>query len=113
MGSHKVLHILRSADGGVPVVVDQLVNKLDRSRYEPIVLFDTHHQSNIRKKLLRSNIKTIDLAKFHDNRPPMYGKAVKNLGINKRLETNISKKAGKLYLSVKSFSKFLQINTIF
>ena len=55
--------MLRSVEGGVPVVVDQLVRGMDRSRYEPIVLFDTHLQSDIRKKLSESDIKTIDLKK--------------------------------------------------
>ena len=104
----RILHVLRSVDGGVPVVVDQIVRRIDRNRYEPIVLFDTHHQSNIRKNLLLSNIKTIDFVKGPDNSSPLAGKALKNLDINRRLETNINKKASKLYLSVKSFSKFLR-----
>jgi glycosyltransferase involved in cell wall biosynthesis len=103
----RVLHVLRSVEGGVPVVVDHLVNGLDRERYEPIVLFDTHHQSEIRKKLLLSNIKTIDLKKCVDNQTSSSAKPLKNLNISRQLEANFNKEASKIYLSVKNLFKFL------
>lgn len=108
MNPRRVLHVIRNVEGGLPVVVDQLVNGLDRSRYEPIVLFDTHHQSEIRKKLRHSDIKTIDFKKCVAGQTSLSAKPLRNLDISRRLEVHFGKKASNIYLSVKHLSKFLQ-----
>ena len=108
MKPRRVLHVLRDVEGGLPVVVDQLVNGLDRNRYDPIVFFDTPHQSEIRKKLLLSNIKTIEFQKCVHNQTSTSPKPGKNWDISRRLEANVGKKASEIYLSVKKLSDFLQ-----
>lgn len=103
----RVLHVLRSVEGGEPAVVDQLTNLLDRRRYEGIILFDTYHQSEIRKKLLQSDIKTIVFKKCFDSRTSSLPKSRKNRNISKRLEAHFGREAGRIYLSLKAFSTFL------
>ena len=47
-------------------MLDQLARGLDKHFYDPVVLFDTPQSSEIRQKLVSSNIKTIELMECRD-----------------------------------------------
>ena len=52
-GCRKILQVTRIAKGGVAVVLENLVLGLaERGRFEPVVVFDTRQDSEIRQKLL-------------------------------------------------------------
>jgi len=112
MTIRKVLHVVRSVEGGVPVVVDQLARGLDPNRYEAIVLFDTHLKSELRKKMHESDIKTIDFKKCLDKQNHLSPELRKNFDISGRLEKNFGKKARLIYLSLRSFFIFMRNETL-
>ena len=68
MKPRRILYVTRISKGGVAVVLDQLARGLDKDLYEPVVLFDTPQSSAIRKELVSSDIKTIELMECRDLR---------------------------------------------
>jgi len=107
MKPRRILYVTRIVEGGVAVVVDRLARGLDRDRYEPIVLFDTHKQSHIREKLSESGIKTIDLKKCKEEQGPRSPAPRKNRDIGGRIEACFGERACEFYFSLKAFRKFL------
>jgi glycosyltransferase involved in cell wall biosynthesis len=105
--TRKVIHITRSAKGGVPVVVDQLVRGLNRNKYEPIVAFETNIQSDIRQKLHESNFKTINLKRSMKKQISIYSKPRKNFNISNRIEKQFGKRVSQFYFTLKHFKKFI------
>ncbi len=101
------MHITRAVKGGVAVVVDQLARGLNRNRYEPLVLFETQIQSDIRKRLHESDVKTIDLKLCLGNQVYSFPKPRRSLNISGRLEKQIGNRAKRFYLSLKHLQKFL------
>lgn len=88
-------------------MLDQLARGLDKDLYEPVVLFDTSQSSEIRQKLVSSNIKTIELMECRDipqdkvsSQPP----TKKNTG--SLLEKFLGKRARQLYFVLKSARQF-------
>lgn len=102
-----VLHITRAHDGGLAVVLDQIVRRLNRARYEPIVAFDSPWQSNIRKKLFESDIKTIDLRKCSNEQASYSTKKLKRRNIGRWIESHFGKIACESYLSLRFALEFL------
>ena len=109
MKPRRILYITRIAEGGVAVVINELTTKIDTSRYEPLVLFDTCKNSNIRKNLSRSGIKTIDLKKPCDDEISALPIHSEKRDIRVWLENNLGKGGGQVYFSLKAFRKFLQL----
>jgi glycosyltransferase involved in cell wall biosynthesis len=108
MKPRKVLFVTRIVRGGVEVVVEHLVKGLDKDRYVPIVLLDTDIQSDIRERLTRSNIKTINLRKCKEeggNGPP---KSTRKRNVADRVQYHFGKKGLQLYTSLKAFRHFIQ-----
>jgi glycosyltransferase involved in cell wall biosynthesis len=101
------MQVTRFVEGGSAVVVDNIARGLDKNRYEPLVLFETNVNSNIRKKLSESEIKTIDLKKCTDDRCLNLNHFNKNMGIGRRIQAKFGKKTHQIYLSLNSFSRFL------
>ena len=66
MKPRRILYVTRISKGGVAVVLEQLVRGLDKNLYEPVVVFDTPQSSTIRKDLVSSEIKTIELMECRD-----------------------------------------------
>ena len=93
--------------GGAAVVVDQLARGLDRNRYEPIVLFETARQSNIRESLSKSNIRTIDLRKCSVKQDSPLANPRTDKGIGRKVETYLGGRARGLYFSLKDFYEFV------
>jgi glycosyltransferase involved in cell wall biosynthesis len=106
MKPRRILYVTRIVRGGTAVVVDQLARGLDRDRYEPIVLFDTHRQSLIREKLSSSDIETIDFKKCLDELGTV-AKLQKRKDIGSWIESHLGKWANQSYFSLKSFYKFM------
>lgn len=107
MKPRKILYVTRVVEGGAAVVVDQLARGLNRDRYEPIVLFDTTRQSNIREGLSNSEIKTIDLRMCKKEQASTSPLLRKNRDIGGRVEACFGKRACEFYFSLKAFRKFL------
>lgn len=107
MKPRRVLHVSRNVDGGVATVVDHLARGLERDRYEPIVLFDSSKQSHIRKKLFKSDIKTIDLNKFSVDQTATVSNHRKNKKIGSKVEAYFGKRSQQFYFSLKYFCKFM------
>jgi glycosyltransferase involved in cell wall biosynthesis len=104
----RILYVTRIAEGGVAVVVNELATKMDTSRYEPFVLFDTCKNSNIRKNLSRSGIKTIDLEKPCNDEASGLPIHSQKRDIRVWLENHLGSGAGQVYFSLKAFREFLQ-----
>ena len=107
MKPRRILYVTRVVKGGAAVVVDQLARRLDRDRYEAIVLFDTHQYSPIRKRLSQLDIKTIDLKKCRDQSPSKVPKLQKRRDIGGWIENHLGKWASQGYASLKSFHQFM------
>lgn len=107
MKPRRILYVTQAIEGGVAVVVDQLARGLDRDRYEPIVLFDTHKQSHIREKLSESDIKTIDLTKLTGEHVSDKPKLGRNKDIGVHLKACFGERARQVYFSMKSAYKFM------
>jgi glycosyltransferase involved in cell wall biosynthesis len=108
MKPRRILHITRLAKGGLPVVLDNIVRGLDRHSFEPVVLFDTPQSSEIRDKLVASDIQTIELHKSRDvlqekKKNPVQPK--RNLGAV--VEQRLGRRALQIYLFVKDAWEFL------
>jgi len=107
MKPRRILYVTRIVEGGVAVVVDRLARGLDRDRYEPIVLFDTHKQSHIREKLSESDIKTINLTKLTGEHVSDKPKPGRNKDIGAHLKAHFGERASQVYFSMKSAYKFM------
>ena len=108
MRPRRVLQITRFVEGGSAVVLDLIARGLDRNRYEPLVLFDTHVDSNIRKNLSHSDIKTIDFKECSNGQMPGLQKSFKNSHIKRRIRTHFSRDTHQIYLSIKASWEFLR-----
>jgi hypothetical protein len=71
------------------------------------MLFDPEIQSNIRERLSNSGIKTVDLMKCGEEQVTRLPDLRKNRDGGARVEACFGTRAGQLYFSLKSFSKFL------
>lgn len=108
MKPQRILHITRLAKGGVPVVLDQLVRGFDRQYFEPVVLFDTPQSSEIRDRLVSSEIQTIELYKSRDVlQDKMSAPSSAKRNIAGLIEDKFGKRALQIYLSLKSAGHFL------
>jgi len=107
MKPRRILYVTRTSKGGVAVLLNQLARELDKNLYEPVVLFDTPQSSMIRKKLARSDIKTIELMECrnlqHDRVPQ---KVSRNRNIGDLLEACLGEKVRDIYFSLKSAWRF-------
>ena len=108
MKPRRVLQVTRIHFGGVAVVVDNLVRNLDKSRYEPIVLFDTVKESAITTGLRESSIKTIDLKPLRSI--PVSGSStpVKKRDNAVWLQRRLGGVAAKTYLYGKGLYEFIR-----
>lgn len=105
MTTRRVLYITRATYGGVGVVVERLAKELDRKRYEPIILFDTfdtHKQSDIRKRLSESDIKTIDLTKHIGEYVSDKPRRRRDKDMSAFLKVRFGERVSQVYLSMKS-----------
>jgi len=110
MKPRRILYVTRISKGGVAVVMDHLVRGLDKELYESVVVFDTPQSSTIRKKLVSSDIKTIELMECRDLQ---HGKkkceVPKKRSIGALLETYLGEKVRDIYVALKSgFSFFFR-----
>ena len=108
MKARRILHILRSVDGGVLVVVRQLCSSYEKKRYIPIVLFDTDGQSHIRKKLSESYVETIDFKKACNEKTDDVSNSGKSRDIGGWLESHFGKRAAEVYFSLRALYKFVR-----
>ena len=107
MKPRRILYVTRIAKGGVAVVLDQLARGLDKHCYDPVVLFDTPQSSEIRQKLVSSNIKTIELMECRDilqDKVSSQHPTKRNIG--SLLERFLGKRARQLYFVLKSARQF-------
>jgi glycosyltransferase involved in cell wall biosynthesis len=107
MKPRRVLHVTRVLNYGGATVVDRLTRALDKKLFEPIIAFDTHEQSNIRKNLSNSKIKTIDLKKPIDHPDIADSKPHKSWNVSEFLESYFNMRARNAYLSLKNVRNFL------
>ena len=108
MKPHRVLYITRIAKGGVTVVLDQLARGLDKHFYDPVVLFDTPQSSEIRQKLVSSNIKTIELMECLDIlQDKVSSQPLPKRNIGSLFEKFLGKKVRQLYFVLKSARQFI------
>jgi glycosyltransferase involved in cell wall biosynthesis len=108
MKARRVLQVTRTVRGGVAVVANHLARGLDRDLYESIVLFDTDKQSDIRKKLSESHIKTIDLGSSRNEQLSHIEKTGRTKNISDIIENRFGKRSRESYLSLKSFYEFMR-----
>jgi glycosyltransferase involved in cell wall biosynthesis len=106
MKPRRVLHITREHDGGLVVVLNRLLKRLSKEKYEPIVAFYTPKQSNIRKKISESDIKTIDLRKRSVEQVFYPSKTRRRRDIGRWVKSHFGKSACDIYLSLKFTSDF-------
>lgn len=105
--SRKVLHILRGVEGGVPVVVHQIASHYESKRYEPIILFDTTKQSQIRKNLSESCFKTIEFKMASNKIAIDQTQSGKRRNIGAWLKSCFGKRAAEAYFSLKASYEFM------
>lgn len=100
---------MRVATGGSPIVADQIVRGLDRSRYEPAIIFYTYERSHIREELLQSDIKSITLNEHCVNEPSIFNKARKRKRrhIGSWIKSHFGENICQVYLSFKDFIEFV------
>jgi len=91
----------------VAVVVEQMAKELDRKRYEPIIVFDTHKQSHLRTRLSKSDIKTIDFKKTKDGYVPAKLRGRRDNNFSDFLKVRFGESVCQVYLSMKSVHKFM------
>jgi glycosyltransferase involved in cell wall biosynthesis len=91
----------------VPVVVYQIVKGLNRVVYEPLVFFETHVQSDLRKQMHESDVLTVDLKKCSKTGNDNFPVIRRNFDISGKLERGFGNRAGKFYISIKHFQKLL------
>jgi glycosyltransferase involved in cell wall biosynthesis len=108
MRPRRILYVTRIVRGGVEVIVDQLARGLDKSQYEPVVLFDTNIHSNIKEKLTSSGIKTIDSGKCEKEQTVNLPSSRKSFDIAAKVEACLGKQACQVYFSLKSFHEFIR-----
>lgn len=107
MKPRRILYITRISKGGVAVVLDQLARGLDKHFYDPVVLFDTPQSSEIRQKLVSSNIKTIELMECRDIlQDKVSSQPLTKRNIGSLLERFLGKRARQLYFVLKSARQF-------
>jgi glycosyltransferase involved in cell wall biosynthesis len=106
MKPRRVLHVTRQLNYGSAVVLEQITQRLDRVRYEPVIAFETNEQSIIRKRLTDSSIKTIDTTSADNIRPSKSQRSDKPRNISKLLEIRFGNKISDVYLSLKSAYRF-------
>ena len=107
MKPRRILYVTRISKGGVAVVLDQLARGLDNHFYDPVVLFDTPQSSEIRQKLVSSNIKTIELMECRDilqDKVSSQHPTKRNIG--SLFERFLGKRARQLYFVLKSARQF-------
>ena len=89
------------------MVLDQLARGLNKDLYETVVLFDTAQSSTIRKELVSSDIKTIELVKCRDLE---HGKKKSKVTGKKSIATWLKSHFGQgicdIYIALKSTSFF-------
>jgi glycosyltransferase involved in cell wall biosynthesis len=112
---HRILYVTRISKGGMAVVLDQLVRGLDKNLYEPVVLFDTTQTSEIRKNLINSHIKTIELIasrNLQDDKISL--KLSNNKSTSALLKGFLQSKNHYLYLAFKNaWNLFFQIPKVY
>ena len=108
MKPNRILYVTRIVRGGVEVVVEQLARGLDNNRYEPIVLFDTDIQSDIRERLSNSGIRRIDLRKCEEKQAPFPPEIRRNRDIAAKVESHFGSRTYQFYFSMKAFYDFLR-----
>jgi glycosyltransferase involved in cell wall biosynthesis len=108
MKPYKILYVTRHVDGGVGTVIERLVNGLDKTRYEPIVLFETARKSRFRERLHNSEIKTIELQKCSGESAPPPLPLSKNRKIGSKFEELFGKKASQYYFALRALWFFLR-----
>ena len=89
------------------MVLDQRARGLDKHFYDPVVLFDTPQSSEIRQKLVSSNIKTIELMECRDilqDKVSSQHPTKRNIG--SLFERFLGKRARQLYFVLKSARQF-------
>jgi len=108
MNPCRILYVTRTSKGGVAVVLDHLVRGLNRNLYEPLVLFDTPQSSTIRKALVGSDIKTIELM---ESRNLQHGKKKSEVSRKRSIAALIENHFGQtvrdIYVALKSAFSFI------
>jgi len=106
MRRHRVLYVAKTARGGSALSLYYLVRGLDRSRYEPVVLFYVQERLYTGDRLAESGIKTIALEKQH-REPSAPAGPVSRRDIGGWLEARFGKMARQVYIFLKACYRFM------
>lgn len=107
----KVLYIAKTSTGGAAFSLYHLVKGLDRTRYEPIVLFLAQKDSYIEGKLAEAKIKMLTLEKHDSSSPSITAAPVSQpRDIASWLATRFGKWAGRMYTVLKTLYQFGRVD---
>ena len=108
MERRKVLYVARTARGGVASILYSLASELDRSRYEPVVLFYTQERPHIGDKLAKLGIKLITLEQPAQEFSPSPARPVKRRDIGGWLKAHFGAIASEVYFFLKACYQFVR-----
>lgn len=108
MSPVKILYVVKTVTGGLAAVAEQIINSLDKSRFEPSILFDSELQSPFRSRMDASGLKIHNLQVVRLSENTFSNVNRKNRNISKKLEVHIGKSASQLYMAGKSLKQFLK-----
>jgi glycosyltransferase involved in cell wall biosynthesis len=108
MKPRRVLYVAKTAKGGSAISLYHLARGLDKSRYEPLVLFYAKHSYTV-ARLAEAGVKTIFL-KNQLQVESSSGPAgpVKHRDIGGWLEAHLGKRAGQTYVFLKACYQFIR-----
>lgn len=108
MKRRTVLYIAKTARGGSAFSLYHLVTGLDRTAFEPIVLFYTQENPHIGDKLAQSGIKTITLKEASTSPSVKALRPVRRRDIADWLESHLGKTIAQFYLFLKALYTFMR-----
>jgi hypothetical protein len=107
MKACKVLYVAKTATGGSAFSLYHLVKGLDKSRYEPVVLFHTQGHAYIGDKLAEAGVKVMTLKLQHPGASsPESAQLGSRRDIRRWLQTHIGRAAGQTYVFLKACYQF-------
>jgi len=108
MTPRRFLYVARTATGGSAFSLYHLVKGLDRTRYEPIVLFYCQGRSDIGNKLAELGIRVISLERRHREPCPVPPSSVRRRDVRGWLEARFGGGVGQAYVFLKAWCEFVR-----
>jgi glycosyltransferase involved in cell wall biosynthesis len=104
----RVLYVATTARGGSALSLYCLVSRLDRSRYEPAVLFYVQEHPHIGDELADLGIRTPTLQKWCNGAVPALARSLKRRDIAGWLDARFGRRVGRAYLFLKACYQFMR-----